>query len=55
MSAGNLTDLYYNKPDICKYVLHRETVESRQGKWKLWHSMEPIFPQSLGMSDSGIL
>ena len=30
--------------DIYKYVLHVETVESCQGKWKPQDSMEPMLP-----------
>ena len=41
--------------DIYKYILHRETVKSCQGKRKPQDSMEPILPQSLGGSDSEIL
>ena len=41
--------------DNYKYVLCRETVESRQGKWKLYYSIKPMLPQSLSVSDSEIL
>ena len=38
-----------------KYVLHRETVESRQQIWKPRNSMKAMLPQSFGTSDSEIL